>query len=213
MDLASLTTRLAALRDGDEALDRALTEQEARIERWLEAVRGGQSALIEAWREFESLCEASSSAESVEAATVDEVRKDESTITEITKTEVTAEKAATVNEVTAANEPAEITAESPAAETKTRRSREGGLFKRAEAEPAEETAGQSSFGKAGEDSGVTQEDEEALLASLDEQTLAAVRVKRRLYGKQRSLREILDEVRREKPAAKDKPPQRKSWWR
>lgn len=212
MDLASLTTRLAALRDGDEALGRALTEQEARIERWLEAVRGGQSALIEAWRELESVCEASSSAEPVETTTVDEVRNDESTITEITKTEVTAEKAATVNEATAATEPAGITAESTA-ETKTRRSREGGLFKRAEAEPAEETAGQSSSGKAGEDAGVTQEDEEALLASLDEQTLAAVRVKRRLYGKQRSLREILDEVRREKPAAKDKPPQRKSWWR
>ena len=57
------------------------------------------------------------------------------------------------------------------------------------------------------------EDDEALLASLDEQTQAAIRVKRRLCGNRRSVRELLEDIQREKPAEQSKPQQRKSWWR
>jgi hypothetical protein len=57
------------------------------------------------------------------------------------------------------------------------------------------------------------EEVERLLASLDERTQAAVRVKRRLYGDQKSVRELLDETSQPEPDPKTVKPQPKRWWR
>jgi hypothetical protein len=56
-------------------------------------------------------------------------------------------------------------------------------------------------------------DDERLLASLDEQTQAAIRVKRRLFGDQKSVRELLDEMSRLPSVQQTTKPQPKRWWR
>jgi len=56
-------------------------------------------------------------------------------------------------------------------------------------------------------------DDEQLLASLDEQTQAAVRVRRRLYGNGKSIRELIDEVQRAPMPNETNKPEPKRWWR
>ncbi len=53
-------------------------------------------------------------------------------------------------------------------------------------------------------------DDERLLETLDPDTANAIRVKRRLCGDKRSVRELLEEVQ---AARAGKPPPRKRWWR
>jgi len=57
------------------------------------------------------------------------------------------------------------------------------------------------------------EDDEALLASLDAQTASAIRVKRRLADNRRSVRELLEEIRSERPPGEATDSQRTGWWR
>ena len=57
-----------------------------------------------------------------------------------------------------------------------------------------------------------EEDEEALLASLDPEIANAVRVKRRLLGTRCSVRQLIAEVEASRSAKRDKP-RGKSWWR
>jgi hypothetical protein len=57
------------------------------------------------------------------------------------------------------------------------------------------------------------DDDEALLAGLDAETASAIQVKRRLAGNQRSVRELLDEIRSEESAAKQAESERTRWWR
>ncbi len=56
-------------------------------------------------------------------------------------------------------------------------------------------------------------DDEQLLASLDEQTQAAIHVKRRLFGDQKSVRELLDEMSQPESVQQTTKPQPKRWWR
>ncbi len=56
-------------------------------------------------------------------------------------------------------------------------------------------------------------DDEQLLASLDEQTRAAIHVKRRLFGNQKSVRELLDEMSQLESVQQTTKPQPKRWWR
>ena len=56
-------------------------------------------------------------------------------------------------------------------------------------------------------------DDEQLLASLDEQTQAVIRVKRRLFGDQKSVRELLDEMSQPGSVQQTTKPQPKRWWR
>ena len=60
---------------------------------------------------------------------------------------------------------------------------------------------------------VSAEEDEALLASLDEKTRAAVLIRRRLYGKTKSVRELLDDISRLGLAQDESKPQSKRWWR
>jgi hypothetical protein len=53
------------------------------------------------------------------------------------------------------------------------------------------------------------DEDEALLASLDEKTAMAIRVRRRL-GTNKSVHELLDEIRENPPGEPDKP---RRWWR
>ncbi|MFQ5806116.1 MAG: hypothetical protein ACE5I3_06675 [Phycisphaerae bacterium] len=57
------------------------------------------------------------------------------------------------------------------------------------------------------------EDDQALLASLDAETASAIQVKRRLANNQRSVRELLQEIRSEQTAVDDTESQRTRWWR
>jgi|GEM_PF-6979422 len=54
------------------------------------------------------------------------------------------------------------------------------------------------------------DDDERLLATLDSDTANAIRVKRRLCGERRSVRELLEEIQ---AARAGKAPARKRWWR
>ena len=56
----------------------------------------------------------------------------------------------------------------------------------------------------------TEEDDEALLAELDEETATQVRVRRRLTGRRRSIRELIEEVQAEK--ANEPETKKSSWW-
>lgn len=55
--------------------------------------------------------------------------------------------------------------------------------------------------------------EETLLETLDPETAKVIRVKRRLTGGRRSVRELLEEYRAAPAQAPDKPPARRGWWR
>ncbi|MEW6252395.1 MAG: hypothetical protein AB1716_17285 [Planctomycetota bacterium] len=68
----------------------------------------------------------------------------------------------------------------------------------------------------GEDPGDTHSADEALLNALDPELARAIRVKRRLTGKRRSVQELIAEAQSGRRAArgKDAPAgQRKAWWR
>jgi|GEM_PF-2771563 len=57
------------------------------------------------------------------------------------------------------------------------------------------------------------EDDKALLASLDGETLERVRVLRRLYPQTKSIRELLDECSLSEPTSVTDPPKKRSWWK
>lgn len=59
----------------------------------------------------------------------------------------------------------------------------------------------------------SQEEEDALLASLDTETATLIRVKRRLSSTPRSVRELLDEVRAEQSRAEGEKKETSRWWR
>ncbi len=56
-------------------------------------------------------------------------------------------------------------------------------------------------------------EDEALLATLDEETANAIRVRRRISRGRRSVQELLEEIQSTRPSAKGPGPQRKRWWR
>ncbi len=56
------------------------------------------------------------------------------------------------------------------------------------------------------------EEDESLLSTLDPEVATAIRIKRRLGDRTRSVRELLDEYEQEQEASK-KESQRKRWWR
>jgi hypothetical protein len=68
-------------------------------------------------------------------------------------------------------------------------------------------------GDAGADERPAPEDDEALLAGLDEETAKLIRVKQRLSGGTQSVRELLEQVQTEHDPKLDKPQQRSRWWR
>jgi hypothetical protein len=55
--------------------------------------------------------------------------------------------------------------------------------------------------------------EEQLLASLDEQTQAAIRIRRRLSGHRKSVRELLKEIKQTDLPKETPKPRSKRWWR
>ena len=238
MDLESLNSQFAALRDGDEALSCAFTELEDRMERWLAAMRADQTAVAEAWQQLAAVREAANAAmaaiseDVAPAVVVDEIALPEAAVAPATENETPTVETETAAAKESASEPPVPVEESEEADASVEESgppiseevaapesaqpateSPGGMFKKprveADAEaPTEEEPASTEAVKPG-----SPEDDETLLATLDEQTLAAIRVKRRLHGSKRSVREILEELQKEKPAAKEKPQQRKSWWR
>jgi len=58
----------------------------------------------------------------------------------------------------------------------------------------------------------TTADEEALLASLDPETVQAIRVKRRL-GSKRPIPELIAEIQASRDTQRDPEPRRRTWWR
>jgi len=150
--------KFAALRAGEESIDRALAEMDSKLTAWLSAMRLGQAALL----------------------------KD-------------AGSATTAREEKAALEP---TMEIDHRETDDSPVRRGvGLFegRMPGSMPSGEPKTVGMPEAPANDNATTAAEDEALLASLDEETARAIRVKRRLGNNRQSVRELLDGMRPEQP--------------
>lgn len=241
MNLESLNSQIVALRDGDEAVGCALTELDSRLESWLGALREGQTAVVDAWRQLAAARDAAGAVmesmranETPAAADVTPtVEPEAAVIAEADSSAADEPRTALICEpptpvakeppMPATAEAASVSEPSPevgamieVADTRVNKPEagsSGGMFRKSAVVPDEPTPVDEPPMSADGTRPGSPEDDEALLATLDEQTLAAIRVKRRLGGTRRSVRELLEEIQCEKPAVKDKPQQRKSWWR
>lgn len=214
MEAAEVRQRTALLSSGDSQITEALDLLESRLEEWLEALREGQR-LFEAgelWRKAEQAASAEAKptpliergAESLEpgaegaesgallAAGAAEAQAAEGAESEgLIEAEAAAPEAAGVESALVA----------AGAETET----EAGVV---------QDAGVAA-GEAGEESqGSAVDEDEALLATLDPELAAAIRVKRRL-GHKKSVRELLADLEKQGSRSKDKRRGKggKKWWR
>jgi len=74
-------------------------------------------------------------------------------------------------------------------------------------EPVSDTTASRPAGRS-----VAQEEDEALLASLDPETAKAIRVMRRLSFENKSVRELLEEHKQTRNGSESAEPRKKSWW-
>ena len=195
MGADTVDNQLAALRDGDDSIAGALTAVETQLAAWLSAMREGQAAIVAGLRPIDPVGEPT-------VAPVSQASQPP-TLSDETKEPVTEEPAAV-------NEPDSVGVSEPgqAAVGGSRLFQtpvpSGGDVKADDRAPEV---------VAGADGQPSQEDDEALLAQLDEETASLIRVKRRLGSNKRSVRELLDELRPEHKPGGDKPQQRTRWWR
>jgi len=198
MGADTIEKQLGALREGDETIAGALSELDAKLTEWLSALRAGQVAVVTG----------------LEPPGADAAQT------------VPGGAAASEAASTGAGAPSESeVAGQPGAGARTRRG--SGMFDTPVRVGGGEESGNCN-GQSGKDDGTGAgagqiaagpselglgEDDEALLAELDEETATAIRVKRRLSNNQRSVRELLEEIRAERKAADDQGRPRTQWWR
>jgi len=200
MSSHSLDNQFAALREGDALVAGALTELEAKLAQWLSAMREGQAVISDG---LGRLDDAPATPEPRRALPEDAHEPAEAPADETPAAD--AVEAVVEQPVTAA---APVDDE-PEAEVES----VGGMFQMPSDDAGRETE-QNVAGAAGDNVEPPEpEDDETLLASLDDETAAEIRVKRRLCNNRRSVRELLEEMKNEKPAQDEKTRQRKSWWR
>ena len=185
MSADSVNQRLETLREGDQAIVYALSELDTRLAAWVTAMEQGQSLIARG-------LELKSAGVAVEA-------------------EVSAPVVAELVEAaSSAAEPETAEREEDVAAVEFEESASG-MF---QVPKRDHTATESAENEAGAELGeFGVEDDETLLAQLDEETAKIIRVKRRLCNNQRSVRELLVEYQREERPAKGQAQQRKQWWR
>jgi hypothetical protein len=195
MAVDTLDKQLAALRDGDQTIADALATLETKLEAWLSAMRDGQASIAAALKEVDGL-ENSEVTADLHAAPPSTPAEEPS---------APAEEPPIVQDA-----PDRVPESQPEATAE----RSHGLFQTpVRAGPVTEA---DAHELEPEDQAVEQappEDDEALLAELDEETATLIRVKRRLSNNTRSVRELLDEMRTERDPGRGKPQQRTRWWR
>jgi hypothetical protein len=204
-------TPIAQVPADDGALDRALADVDAKLTAWLAAVQGalrsGPDQAADATIEqvasaAEELCAAepmpAASGPVAEADASDEASPAESHMVEAGPPADA--PPSTAEAAPPALSAAEVVSEPPLADAPA--SPDVSLDETAEAAPSEQP-----------ESTDAEVDEEQLLASLDEQTQAAIRIRRRLSGHRRSVRELLEEIRQMDSVRETPKPRSKRWWR
>ena len=211
MGADTVEKQLGALREGDETIAGALSELDAKLTEWLSALRAGQAAVVTGLAP-----PGADAAQTVPGGAA------------------ASEAASTGAGVPVAPAPWEAEAGAPSESdvvgqpgAGAQTPRGSGMFDT----PVRGGGGEESEsckGQSGKDNGTGAgagqtaagpsesglgEDDEALLAELDEETASAIRVKRRLSNNQRSVRELLEEIRAERKMVDDQAQPRTQWWR
>jgi hypothetical protein len=211
MGADTIDKQLGALREGDESIAGALSELDAKLTEWLSAMRAGQAAIVTGLAP-----PGTDAAQPVPGG---------AGASEAASTGAGAPPAPTSSEADVPTPSESEVVSQPGADTRTRRG--SGMFDTPVRFGDGEESGNCN-GQSGKDDGTGAgagqiaagpselglgEDDEALLAELDEETASAVRVKRRLSNNQRSVRELLEEIRAERKVADDQGRPRTQWWR
>jgi len=231
MDSEIVDKQLAALRADDERIADALATLETHLTAWLAAMRDGQEAIIAGLSAPRAVVEP-------DAATPPELAPQARDESEAAVQEAPSQEPAlddtssegALPEETSSDEPpaaeAEPPAESPAVDSKPACDEEpeptqqpapgGGMFQTTvpiRGVPKPERPKPADGAEAG--GSASSEEDEALLAELDEETARLIRVKRRLCNNERSVRELLDELQgeRESGEPRSQQQQRNRWWR
>ncbi len=197
--------QIAALRDGGESIAGALSDLDAKLTEWLAAMQEGQAAVVDGLTWVADTLEAGAPAET---ASVAEVTAELETVPE--DESVSKGEAVSRSEAVVAAEP-EPEPEPPPVAKPGR-----GMFQKPVRAVGDADSDAPAAGPESEqpgDESASAEDDEALLASLDEETASAIRVKRRLSNDKRSVRELLEELQAERPKSKGTTQQRGQWWR
>lgn len=207
MSADPVNKELAALLDGDDAIAAALAGVEAKLDAWLSAMRAGQAAIVAGLSpsETDKGTEAVQPASPEPPAAADQQPEPE-------KPPAPVEPDAGIQElVPDRQEPVPVSAE-PGSEPGSYAPAEpgGGMFQGAT--PADATEAEPPPPVEAEER-PAEDDDEALLAGLDEETVKLIRVKQRLSGGKLSVRELLEQLPAERKSEAAKPQQRNRWWR
>jgi len=209
MDNNGARTPIAELPAEDGALDRALAEVNARLTTWLAAMsaalRAVQNRAADATPERPPAAIADVSVEPARAASAVGPPADSTADVVAGAPEAAATPEATLPDT----RPPETDPARAGALMSAEVTRESSLTDLPA--PGDGPSGEPARSVTSEQTGAA--NDEQLLALLDEQTQAAIRVKRRLFGNQKSVRELLDEMSRPEPGQQTTKPQPKRWWR
>lgn len=179
----------------DGAIQQALAELDERLSTWSAAMREATDALRTALEAAPQPVAATVAPEPEPAAPAATAAVADAAV-EATEPAETAPE----------NEPKQQAAEAPAASPPQPPKQKAGIRVLVPLEPEPEPAA--------EKPSTADDDDEAVLASVDEKTAQALRVMRRLSPVKKSFRQLLEEYQREQENRKEPEPQQtKSWWR
>ena len=187
MDATTIDSRIAALHADDGVIEQGLAELDARLAAWLVAMREGQTALLSGVRQVIATSETDSAAEHPPPA--DDEPEPSAAL----------QRGSGLFRQDRENESSLGTGEP---ETKHESGKTGPDPLPSETVPADNEVVAPKV-----------DDDEALLSSLDLETANAIRVKRRLTGNKRTVRELLGEMQSGRAHGKEADVQRKRWWR
>lgn len=213
MGANTVDKQLGALREGDEAIAGALSELDTKLTEWLSAMRAGQAALEcglleESGREGEAPAEPHAPASSQTVAASEPASTGAGQVPLDGEAGTPSEPDVVAPPVSAARKDTD-----PDLHRDGTRSG-GGMFETPAPTGGNVPAnGPEHRAETASDVRPSPEDDEALLAQLDEETASAIRVKRRLSNNQRSVQELLEEIRAEQKPTDGKTQPRTQWWR
>lgn len=191
----------------DGSIAQALTDLEAKLEAWSAAMRAAEASLAELSAESRRRVEAEDRHEIDRTVADDAVGEADGAAAEcpVASDDTVAEPIAGDPDLVSTEaqvEPEEVEETQP------------------ESESIEVATVEADVGEAGVDSeeasdpsrGASEDDDEALLATLDSETAKAIRVMRRLAPEKKSVRELLSEYEAQKADEPEEQPQKKSWF-
>lgn len=186
--------QLGTLREGDEALAGMLTELDARLREWLSAMRAGQAVVVAGLTQAD------------ESDTGGDQAGDAAS--EIPSSGQNAAPSAADSETKGAPD---IDTQPQAV---VRPGRGKGMFQTPPpvGAPERPVVPKPDDVKA-PDSSSSAEEDEALLAQLDEKTAMLIQVKRRLSNNTRGVRELIEELQAERKRGEGRTKQHSQWWR